>query len=148
PDEVLFLSYGVGCVNPLLAGRPATLDDVLTTFDMQLGSEMLCKYVAYHHFRSLGWCARDGVKFGADYVLYRKGPPHSHAEFAVIVQPTLNWRSLSARNRVITNVRKTLILAHIEQPPTLKPYTDLSLLLEQFSIRLQTVQRWSPARNR
>lgn len=38
-------------------------------------------YVAYHHFRSLGWVVRDGIKFCVDWVLYgSRGPVGGHAE--------------------------------------------------------------------
>ena len=48
----------------------------------------LINYVAYHHFRSLGWVVKNGIKFCADLLLYKRGPVFSHAEFAVIVIPS------------------------------------------------------------
>lgn len=47
----------------------------------------LLTYATYHHFRSLGWVVRPGTKFGADFLLYNRGPVFSHAEFAVIIIP-------------------------------------------------------------
>ena len=50
-------------------------------------------YVAYHYFRSLGWVVKSGTKFCVDFLLYKKGPVFSHAEyvianrFAVLVIP-------------------------------------------------------------
>ena len=40
----------------------------------------LVHYVAYHHFRSLGWIVKSGIKFCVDYLLYKRGPVFSHAE--------------------------------------------------------------------
>lgn len=40
---------------------------------------LLVSYAAYHHYRSLGWCVRDGVKFCVDWLLYRRGPVFSHS---------------------------------------------------------------------
>jgi tRNA-splicing endonuclease subunit Sen2 len=37
-------------------------------------------YACYHHYRSNSWTPRGGSKFGADWVLYHKGPSHYHAE--------------------------------------------------------------------
>lgn len=37
-------------------------------------------YAALHHYRSLGWVIKSGVKFCADYLLYKRGPVFSHAE--------------------------------------------------------------------
>jgi tRNA-splicing endonuclease subunit Sen2 len=39
----------------------------------------LVSYVAYHHFRSLGWVVKPGIKFSCDWLLYRRGPVFSHA---------------------------------------------------------------------
>jgi tRNA-splicing endonuclease subunit Sen2 len=41
----------------------------------------ILSYVVYHHFRSLGWVVRSGIKFCADWVLYgSRGPVGGHAE--------------------------------------------------------------------
>jgi hypothetical protein len=37
-------------------------------------------YVVYHHFRSLGWVIKSGLKFCTDYLLYKRGPVFTHAE--------------------------------------------------------------------
>ncbi|KAF9978307.1 tRNA splicing endonuclease subunit sen2 [Actinomortierella ambigua] len=43
------------------------------------------RYVAYHHFRSHGWVVKDGLKYGVDFLLYRKGVVFGHSEYAVKV---------------------------------------------------------------
>jgi len=35
--------------------------------DLQPDDTFLLNYVVYHHFRSLGWVVRPGVKFGVEY---------------------------------------------------------------------------------
>lgn len=40
----------------------------------------IVNYVAYHHYRSLGWTIKSGVKFCVDYLLYKRGPVFDHAE--------------------------------------------------------------------
>lgn len=51
----------------------------------------IVSYVVYHHYRSLGWVVRNGVKFCVDWVLYKgadgvknprggAGPVGGHAE--------------------------------------------------------------------
>ncbi|KAI4111332.1 MAG: hypothetical protein LQ338_008359, partial [Usnochroma carphineum] len=95
-------------------------------------------YVVYHHFRSLGWVIRPGVKFAVDYLLYNRGPVFSHAEFAVIILPSYShgywcstpelrtmvekkekksWWWLHCVNRVQAQVRKSLVLVYVEVPP-------------------------------
>jgi tRNA-splicing endonuclease subunit Sen2 len=40
----------------------------------------LLNYITYHHFRSLGWVVKSGIKFCIDFLLYKRGPAFSHAE--------------------------------------------------------------------
>lgn len=40
----------------------------------------IVNYVVYHHYRSLGWTVKSGVKFCVDYLLYKRGPAFDHAE--------------------------------------------------------------------
>lgn len=50
-------------------------------------SPFLIKYATYHHFRSMGWVIRSGVKFCTDWVVYGPGGPvGGHAEYVA-------WRS-------------------------------------------------------
>lgn len=37
-------------------------------------------YTTYHHFRCSGWVVKNGVQFGADWVLYRGHPGEIHSE--------------------------------------------------------------------
>ncbi|GAA5905706.1 hypothetical protein JCM8208_000870 [Rhodotorula glutinis] len=71
--------------SPSSPASPSTYDPRLARLD----SPFLVSYAAYHHFRSMGWVVRSGVKFCVDWVLYGQGGPvGGHAEFAVLVLPT------------------------------------------------------------
>lgn len=60
-----------------LPASPPDLDPRLSRLD----SPFLLSYAAYHHFRSMGWVVRSGVKFCTDWVLYGSGGPvGGHAE--------------------------------------------------------------------
>ena len=106
--------------------------------DLQPDDPFLIQYVVYHHFRSLGWVVRPGIKFAVDWLLYLRGPVFSHAEFALIVLPAYTnpyWRStqeletstqkkeskswwwLHCVNRVQSQVRKSLVICYVEVPP-------------------------------
>lgn len=64
-------------LDPAVDQSLTTLDPRLTRWD----SPFLLSYVAYHHYRSMGWVIRSGVKFCADWVVYGPGGPvGSHAE--------------------------------------------------------------------
>lgn len=71
-----------------------TLKEIWTTFQLshlpreipsqdlpiQPDNPFLVNYVVYHHYRSLGWVVKGGIKFCVDYLLYKKGPVFNHAE--------------------------------------------------------------------
>lgn len=133
----------------------------------------LLKYVVYHHFRSLGWVVRPGIKFAVDYLLYIRGPAFTHAEFAIIIIPSYSdpyWRNavvgttsmkdkdwwwLHRVNRVQTQVMKTLLLVYVEIPaPWDQNHTgdgfqiDIGNVLTKYTVREFVLKRWSPSRNR
>jgi tRNA-splicing endonuclease subunit Sen2 len=47
----------------------------------------LVNYVAYHHYRALGWVVKGGIKFCVDLLLYKRGPVFSHAECVLLPPP-------------------------------------------------------------
>ncbi|CAE6402341.1 unnamed protein product [Rhizoctonia solani] len=130
----------------------------------------LVNYVVYHHYRSLGWVVRGGIKFCVDYMLYKRGPVFSHAEFALVVIPVyerptdkhtspfqlqnadpFSWSWLSTLNRINTQVKKTLILVYVTIPPV--ETTPPEILgrpecFQRYSIREVVIRRFVPARMR
>lgn len=74
--------------------RTSTFPPVPGSQSLAPDDKFMVNYAVYHHFRSLGWVVRPGIKFAVDFLLYAKGPAFHHAEFAVIVLPTYshpNW---------------------------------------------------------
>ncbi|KAF7182435.1 hypothetical protein CNMCM7691_002005 [Aspergillus felis] len=134
----------------------------------------LISYIVYHHFRSLGWVVRSGVKFGVDYLLYNRGPVFSHAEFAVVVIPayehsywsetsdrrsycatkqTRSWWWLHCVNRVQAQVKKSLVVCYVEVPPprshdSKNHSEDIGALLSRYRVREMLIRRWVPNRTR
>ena len=80
-EEAFFLSYGLGVLKITYEGsnRQISNPELLKLFRMQSyipavpkeklqpDDPFLLNYVVYHHFRSLGWVVRSGVKFAVDY---------------------------------------------------------------------------------
>ena len=155
-EEAFFLNYGLGVLEIDIANSSTAIPaDVLFSLfrqysyfppreaqDLQPDDPFLISYTAYHHFRSLGWVVRSGVKFAVDYLLYNRGPVFSHAEFALIVLPSYShrywhataeremetkkkesksWWWLHSVNRVQGQVRKSLVLVYVEVPPPQEP---------------------------
>lgn len=58
---------------------------VMTSFECfatfcEAQPNFFASYAAYKYFRENGWVPKSGLKYGTDFVLYRKGPAHRHAE--------------------------------------------------------------------
>lgn len=179
-EEAFFLSYGIGALSIL---DPATKlaipqEKLLWLFrshsyfpprqDLGPDDPFLVHYAVYHHFRSLGWVPRHGIKFGVDWMLYTRGPVFDHAEFGLMVIPAYShswwkesgveaprksWHWLHGVNRVLSHVLKSLVLVYVDVPPP--PVFDaavaaggISAALKEYKVREFMVRRWSSNRNR
>lgn len=122
PVEVFFLKFGLGLVDVMdIRSNLELFFQCCRTQTPRANNEFIIKYMVYHHYRSLGWCARSGIKFGCDYILYKRGPPYSHAEHAILIMTTdgtieKSLIELQTISRVIGSVKKNLILTYVNVP--------------------------------
>lgn len=140
-------------------------DDMVVTNSM-----FLINYAVYHHYRSLGWTVKPGVKFGIDWLLYKRGPVFGHAEFSIVVMPSPRrrrrqqqhpqekkeddeerpWWWLHMLTRVNGQVKKTIILTYVDYEERALDLEEMSLqdVLGHYKVREVSVKRWIPSRNR
>jgi tRNA-splicing endonuclease subunit Sen2 len=183
-EEAFFLSYGLGALNVLdpksetpisnkalfeLFRRTSYFPPVSGDTSLLPDDPFLLSYVVYHHFRSLGWVVRSGIKFAVDYMLYVRGPVFTHAEFAVVILPSYSdpyyandaaakakeqrtWAWMSCVNRVITQVKKTLILVYVDIPRPLDEEEESKMsiagVLGRYKVREVVMKRWVSNRQR
>ncbi|KAI1407223.1 hypothetical protein F5Y13DRAFT_175482 [Hypoxylon sp. FL1857] len=175
-EEAFYLVFALGVLTVLdpSTGKPFTAEDLFTLcrqtsyipprqINLQPDDPFLIHYAVYHHFRSLGWVARPGIKFGVDWMLYNRGPVFSHAEFAVIVLPAYtdpwwkaegrhpprrSWHWLHTVNRVQSTALKTLVLAYVDIPPPFEESLGAAEILKRYRVREFIVKRWLSNRNR
>lgn len=159
PCEALFLATSLGILE--------VHDDVGSVFDLSKLLSSCCssrklfyEYLVYHYFRSKGWCVRSGVKFGTDFILYRRGPPFQHAEFAVMIlaegiAEDRDWWWSQSISRVVGSVKKQLIFAYVVGPDPVdldfSNYNSIDALrglLKQYSVQTVLYSRWAPNRTR
>lgn len=171
PEEAFFLSYALGVLaihpsssstTPLSSPNLLTLLRTHSYFPPLAPSRLtpsdpfLLSYITYHHFRSLGWVVRSGIKFGVDYLLYQRGPAFAHAQFSVVVVPSgggrgekhRNWWWLHAVNRVQSQVLKNLVICFVEVPASVGDGEDIRELLGRYKVREMVIKRWTPNRTR
>ncbi|KIW79956.1 tRNA-intron endonuclease [Fonsecaea pedrosoi CBS 271.37] len=191
-EEAFFLSYALGVLDIYCDDSNTILppSSLLSLFrrhsyhpprSLSVPAEpddpFMISYAVYHHYRSLGWVVRSGVKFSTDYLLYNRGPAFSHAEFAIVIIPSYtnpywtssrtpeqqkanerktnkrNWWWLHGINRVQAQVHKQLVLCYVDVPPPLRDTekrkdVDIGMLFSRYKIRDINVRRWTPNRSR
>ncbi|KAI5949256.1 SEN2 [Candida theae] len=130
-------------------------------------NKFIVNYVVYHYFRSKGWCVRSGIKFGTDYLLYKRGPPFSHAEFCVSVMQDnhqndtslYDWFQICARARVIGSVKKNFVQVYVVAPlqaefdevfatTNIDEGLMFRKLLSMYKVSEVLYRRWNPSRTR
>ncbi|KAF6813242.1 tRNA intron endonuclease [Colletotrichum sojae] len=181
-EEAFFLSFGLGALKIVDPTTKAVIPpaDLFTLFRqnsyfpardvsaLQPDDGFLVNYAVYHHFRSMGWVPRAGIKFGVDWLLYAKGPVFDHAEFGAIILPSYSdqwwkdsdrelprktWHWLHGVVRVLSHVQKSLVLVYVDVPPPARFDEALKKggpaeAFKQYKIREVMVKRWSSNRNR
>jgi len=186
-EEAFFLSYALGALNILdpETKTPIANQDLFYLFrktsyfpplanpSLSPDDPFMTNYVVYHHFRSLGWVLRSGIKFSVDYMLYVRGPVFTHAEFGVLILPsysnpywssnpflqnyvkskeTRTWAWMNRIHRVITQVKKTLVLCYVDIPKPLDPEEEQKLgidgILARYKVREFVMTRFSANRQR
>ncbi|KAF2768784.1 tRNA-intron endonuclease catalytic domain-like protein [Teratosphaeria nubilosa] len=180
-EEAFFLSYGLGVLHISTLESSPSSSHLLNLFaahatfppshlrSIPPDNSFLLNYVVYHHFRSLGWVVRSGLKFSCDYLLYQRGPVFSHAEFALLIIPSYSdaywktesgnkerrwkekdWWWLHCVNRVQSQVKKTLVLVYVDVPAP-REWSEggnVGELLRGYKVREFVVRRWIANRSR
>ena len=186
-EEAFFLSYSLGALTILdpITKSPIPNEELFTLFrtasnfppltkhSLATDDPFMLNYVVYHHFRSLGWVVRGGVKFAVDFMLYNRGPVFSHAEFGVVILPSYSdpywssdvflqnyakskekrtWAWFHCINRVISQVKKTLVLVYVDIPKPLNEGAEKEIgvdgILGRYKVREVVMQRWLSNRQR
>ncbi|EMG48421.1 SEN2 tRNA-splicing endonuclease subunit SEN2 [Candida maltosa Xu316] len=125
-------------------------------------NKFILDYVVYHYFRSNGWCVRSGVKFGTDYLLYKRGPPFIHAEYCILIMTKdskYDWFDIATKARVVGSVKKAFVLCYVDYPSDTEFHEILNqedidegikfkLLFTKYKISEIIYKRWNPSRTR
>ncbi|KAL1840461.1 hypothetical protein VTJ49DRAFT_458 [Mycothermus thermophilus] len=185
PEEAFFLAFSLGALRVVdpVTGSPISTEHLLSLFrahsyfppraagsdELRPDDPFLIHYVVYHHFRSLGWVPRHGIKFGVDWILYQRGPVFDHSEFGIMVMPAYSdagwededhheeprrsWSWLMGVNRVLSHVLKSLVLVYVDVPSP-RAFDEemkrggIAAALKRYKIREVMVRRFSVNRNR
>lgn len=183
PEEAFFLVFSIGALKVVdpVTRSPISTENLLSLFRshsyftprtahsrLRPDDPFLINYAVYHHFRSLGWVPRHGIKFGVDWIIYQRGPVFDHSEFGIMVMPAFSdaawkehdheelersWSWLMGVNRVLSHVLKSLVLVYVDIPPPAvfdgeMQRGGIAAALKKYTIREVMVRRFSANRNR
>jgi tRNA splicing endonuclease len=125
-EEAFYLAYELYAIKIQSETTILSASDAWVKFNL-LNKCFKYHYVAYRHFRRIGWVLKSGVKYGVDFVMYPSaesllaaGRNHVHAPYAVTVrypsdegidesddrtwQPDMSWHSLQSVSRLACQV--------------------------------------------
>ncbi|KAL1892556.1 tRNA splicing endonuclease subunit sen2 [Ceratocystis pirilliformis] len=181
-EEAFFLAYGLGCLeisNPE-SKKAYSNTELFRLFrehshvppriaaPLRSDDPFLVNYVVYHHFRSLGFVPRPGMKFGVDWLLYQRGPVFDHAEYGMVLIPSYsspewaklgvsmperNWQWFHGVNRTLAHAFKTFVVVYVDIP-SLSEFAfaekkgGITAVLKLYKVREFIIKRWSANRNR
>lgn len=136
-------------------------------------NKTLVRFVVYSALRNKGYIVREGVKFGADYLVYdKKGPVFQHSDYSIVIRDfaggekdVMSAEDILSRLRIIATANKKMIVMDVEcnvdevqwekiqeqwkEIQDNRTLENLFLsLLSKFSIDQLLVERWIPERSR
>ena len=155
-EECFFLHHVMGTINVYFNDRVITGHNELWQLFKQTQDHMdekmfVARYAAYFYFRSKGWVVKDGLKFGADFILYKDGPECNHSLFCVTIirvlhdgriETKLPPRYLSGLVRVSKSVKKHPIVCYVKLPNRDEVSFDDPILISKCTIRCVHIERW------
>ncbi|KAH9989811.1 hypothetical protein BJV77DRAFT_1015309 [Russula vinacea] len=179
--EAFFLTWALDCLtichpkryDRLSMSRVNALREIWVAFQTAYLSpctrstsrqSFLINYVFFHHYRSLGWVVKNGVKFSVDYLLYKRGPfavvlipvyedpdDMKSSPFAISNVEPFTWQWLSTINRVNSQVQKTLVLSYVTIPAVSRLSAGelfSPACFKRYTVREIILRRFVPARMR
>ncbi|KFO95509.1 tRNA-splicing endonuclease subunit Sen2 [Calypte anna] len=158
-EEAFFLVYALGCLSIYYGEEPLTILK-LWEFFSEVKPNFKTTYMAYHYFRSKGWVPKVGLKYGTDFLLYRKGPPFYHASYSVLAELVddnfegslrrpLSWKSLAGLNRTTANASKELMLCYLIRPSDMtEEEMSTPECMKRIKVQELIVSRWVSSRER
>ena len=159
--EAFFLSYSLGCLVVSESGEELSLIKQWRLYT-RLQPDFPPRYRVYHHYRVRGWCVRAGLIMGADWVLYKLSPGHTHSTYTLRVEMVdrrtgaavsgagvrrVTWAELLGHTRVMGTVKKDLLIVRVTVSPDRSDW-DSPFCLNTMGVSSHRIRRWVPGDHR
>jgi len=110
----------------------------------------------------MGWVVCDGMIYGADFLLYKDGPPFYHSSYAVNAylidddqiggtdqSHPWTWSYLTCMNRIAEHVAKEVLISFaIKSKDLTEEELSRPRCLEKFQLQEILLRRWIPEKHR
>jgi len=128
PLELSLLEAAYLCEKGILElyrdNKLMTCEDVIN-YAKNLSPKFFEEYLVYKDLRDRGYIVRSGLKFGADFALYERGPGYEHAPYLVTVMNesgSIDPIEIVSAGRVSHSVRKKFIVALVDNKNNIVRY--------------------------
>ena len=89
----------------------------------KLNKDMQNNYIVFKDLRKKGYVVKAGLKFGADFRVYRKSDNHAFwIVYPISESSKINLKEFSAKNRVANSTNKKLLLAIVDSEEDVSYY--------------------------
>jgi len=105
------------------------VDDLWNIFTT-LQEKFRYRYIAYCYYKQKGWIVRDGLLYGADYLLYCKSPELCHSSYLVDI--FVYYENGDIRENIIASSHLNLIASLRVSESVKKEYLMCSIILSSF----------------
>lgn len=105
-------------------------------------NQLLARYVIYKYFKDRNYTVRDGLKFGADYILYNNSPSLVHGKHCIFI---CKFTEEEGRKSIVGEGEETVVMhdgkSYVVEFPVVnyKKIIGLSRLCESVSKKLVLV---------
>jgi len=116
-ESLFLLSEGKMVV---FSGKKKLDEDSLAKKLKKFDKKIETKSLVYNNLRKKGYIPKTALKYGAEFRVYEKGakPGESHARwilYTVKENELISWHDFAAKNRIAHSVKKTLLIAIVDE---------------------------------
>lgn len=142
-EESFFLSHflnvlQINDINGILLNSNQLLEKYL-----KINSRFIEHLVAYIYLRSKNWIVRSGTKFGANFLIYKKGMRFYHASFIVFVNQkdkSHQSKDIKGIQRIAETSDKDVLILEVDRPEEIQ---DTLQNLDKFTISENIIKRFN-----
>ncbi|CAD6998858.1 unnamed protein product [Ceratitis capitata] len=123
-EEAAFLAYIFGALSIQNIENNEVKWAEFLNAAQTINSQFIESFACYMYLKSKGWIIKSGIKFGGNFLIYKKGPRFHHASFIVFVRQKTTDQYISTKDikglqRIAETSDKDVLILEVSKPKTL-----------------------------